>query len=83
MCSLFDTSGSMSGEWKRGKARLLRHRQTKGPETDRPNLHDRATPRLYPFAIPTPDRSAVADGLGTPSRDHPCFRGPGRLEAGR
>ena len=40
-------SGSMSGEWKRGMVRLLRHRQTKEPETDRPNLHHRATPRLY------------------------------------
>ena len=33
------TSGSMSGVWKRGRVRLLRHRQTKGPETDRPSLH--------------------------------------------
>jgi hypothetical protein len=40
-------SGSMSGEWKRGTARLLRHRQTKGPATDRPSLNYRATPRLY------------------------------------
>ena len=43
------TSGSMSGVWKRSMARLLRHRQTKGPETDRPSLHYRATSRLYPF----------------------------------
>lgn len=28
-------------------ARLLRHRQTKGPVTDRPNLNHRVTPRLY------------------------------------
>jgi hypothetical protein len=27
--------------------RLMRHRQTKGPETDRPNLHHRATSRLH------------------------------------
>src|SRR3954470_10910335 len=40
-------SGSMSGEWKRGTARLLRHRRPKGPETDRLSLHHRATPRLY------------------------------------
>ena len=39
--------GSMSGVWKRGRVRLLRHRQTKGPETDRPSLHYRATSRLY------------------------------------
>jgi len=41
------TSGSMSGEWKRSMAELVRHRQTKGPETDRPRLNHRATPRLY------------------------------------
>jgi hypothetical protein len=41
------TSGSMSGEWKRSTAELVRHRQTKGPETDRPRLNHRATPRLY------------------------------------
>jgi hypothetical protein len=41
------TSGSMSGEWKRSTAGLVRHRQTKGPETDRPRLNHRATPRLY------------------------------------
>jgi hypothetical protein len=28
-------------------ARLVRHRQTKGPETDMPNLNHRATSRLY------------------------------------
>jgi hypothetical protein len=41
------TSGSMSGEWKRSMAELVRHRQTKEPETDRPRLNHRATPRLY------------------------------------
>lgn len=41
------TSGSMSGEWKRSMVGLVRHRQTKGPETDRPRLNHRATPRLY------------------------------------
>ena len=40
-------SGSMSGMWKRSMVRLVRHRQTKGPETDRPHLNHRATPRLY------------------------------------
>jgi len=44
------TSGSMSGEWKRSMAELVRHRQTKGPETDRPRLNHRATPRLYFYA---------------------------------
>jgi hypothetical protein len=38
----------MSGEWKRGTVRLLRHRRTKGPGTG-PSLDHRATPRLYPF----------------------------------
>ena len=40
-------SGSMSGVWKRSTVGLVRHRQTKGPATDRPNLNHRATPRLY------------------------------------
>jgi hypothetical protein len=41
-------SGSMSGRWKRSMVRLVRHRQTKGPDTDRSHLHHRATSRLYP-----------------------------------
>ena len=41
------TSGSMSGVWKRSMVRLVRHRRTKGPDTDRPSLNHRATPRLY------------------------------------
>jgi hypothetical protein len=28
--------------------RIMRHRQTKGPDTDRPNLNHRVTSRLYP-----------------------------------
>jgi len=40
-------TGSISGVWKRGTVRLLRHRQTKEPETARLNLNHRATPRLY------------------------------------
>jgi hypothetical protein len=40
-------SGSMSGMWKRSKVNLVRHRQTKGPETDRGHLNHRATSRLY------------------------------------
>jgi hypothetical protein len=31
--------------------RLVRHRQTKGPETDRPHLHHRATSRLHTMRI--------------------------------
>jgi len=41
------TSGLMSGMWKRSTAGLVRHRQTKGAETDRPTLNHRATSRLY------------------------------------
>jgi hypothetical protein len=51
-------SGSMSGMWKRSRVGLVRHRQTKGPETDRPNLHYRATSRLYPFPEVIPASSA-------------------------
>jgi hypothetical protein len=40
-------SGLMSGGWKRGMARRMRHRQTKGPETAGPDLNYRATSRLY------------------------------------
>jgi hypothetical protein len=32
---------------------LVRHRQTKGPETDRLHLNHRATSRLYPLSIKT------------------------------
>ena len=56
------TSGSTSGMWKRGtwlrqvqRGRqaegILRHRQTKGAETDRPLLNYRATSRLYAFSL--------------------------------
>jgi hypothetical protein len=54
------TSGSMSGEWKRSMAELVRHRQTKGPETDRPRLNHRATPRLYLDR----ERARIESGLG-------------------
>jgi hypothetical protein len=40
-------SGLMSGMWKRGTVRIMRQRQTKGPETDRPDLQYRATSRLH------------------------------------
>ncbi len=35
----------------------MRHRQPKGPETDRPVLNHRVTSRLYPFSDGTPYRS--------------------------
>src|SRR5271167_4968265 len=40
-------SGSMSGMWKRGTVWIMRHRQTKGPDTDRSDLNNRVTSRLY------------------------------------
>ena len=40
-------SGSTSGMWKRGMAWIVRHRRTKEPATDRPNLNHRVTARLY------------------------------------
>jgi hypothetical protein len=43
-------SSSMSGMWKRGMVWIVRHRQTKEPDTDRPNLNYRATSRLYPLS---------------------------------
>jgi hypothetical protein len=42
-------SGSTSGRWKRSKVGLVRHRQPKGPETDRPYLPHRATSRLHRY----------------------------------
>jgi hypothetical protein len=41
------TSGSTSGKWRRSRELLVRHRQTKEPETDRLFLNHRATSRLY------------------------------------
>ncbi len=53
-------SSLMSGEWKRGTVRLVRHRQTKEPATDRPSLNHRATPRLYSCFLPdTPKPDAM------------------------
>ena len=46
------SSGSTSGMWKRSTVRIMRHRQTKEPETDRPDLTHRATSRLYHPTLP-------------------------------
>jgi hypothetical protein len=40
-------SGSISGMGKRSMVWLVRHRRTKEPETDRPNLTQRVTSRLH------------------------------------
>jgi hypothetical protein len=68
------TSGLMSGMWKRSTVRLLRHRLTKGPATDRPNLTHRATSRLDRF--PTAGRhSSGATGSIVPTRsESPSLR---------
>src|ERR1700676_3380649 len=42
-----DLSASTCGMWKRSMVRIVRHRQPKGPATDRPNLTHRAKFRLY------------------------------------
>ena len=53
------TSGLMSGRWKRSMVWLVRHRQTKGPATDRPNLNHRATSRLYTVSEASPSSFGV------------------------
>jgi hypothetical protein len=62
-------SGSMSGMWKRGMVRIMRHRQTKEPETDRPYLNNRVTSRLYAFGVATQYRirSAAHAMAGRPA----------------
>src|SRR4051812_18152765 len=50
-------------------ARLARHRRTKGPVTDRPNLHHRVTPRLY-------SRRKLQEMGDQPGRLRPTPRGP-------
>ena len=46
----------MSGRWKRSMVALVRHRQTKGPATDRLDLRHRATSRLYSVRGPGTSR---------------------------
>ena len=60
------TSGSRSGTWKRSRAALVRHRQTKGPATDRRHLNHRATSRLYPMRPdgPCTSRTSTAEPQG-------------------
>ena len=68
------TSGLMSGRWKRSMVGLVRHRQTKGPATDRPHLNHRATSRLYPSAQQKPATSygQEANAGGTAKRRRNC-----------
>jgi hypothetical protein len=44
-------SSSTSGMWKRSTVWIMRHRQTKEPDTDRPSLNHRATSRLYKMTM--------------------------------
>ena len=67
------TSGSMSGEWKRSMAELVRHRQTKEPVTDRLRLNHRATPRLYLDGI-----AIIREGLPM-SREPALLTSAGRM----
>src|SRR5260370_40052041 len=39
--------------------RIMRHRQTKGPDTDRPDLNHRVTSRLYTFGVVTPRTASL------------------------
>ena len=48
-------SGSMSGMWNRSRDRIMRHRQPKGPEIDRPVLNHRVPSRLYPSREVSPN----------------------------
>ena len=70
------TSGSMSGEWKRSMAELVRHRQTKEPEIDRLRLNHRATPRLYLHGNPSSSKpvhpSPQRKQGNTGSQHSPC-----------
>jgi hypothetical protein len=62
-------SSSTSGMWKRGMVWIVRHRQTKEPDTDRPNLNHRATSRLHHFRCrlggSTQRKSLYPSSLGT------------------
>jgi len=73
------THGSMGGRWKRSMVKLVRHRQPKGSETDRPNLNHRATSRLYCLLTSSgllnpPCKSAISSVC----ESHPANRSLGR-----
>ena len=57
-------SGSMSGLCKPNTVWIMRHRQTKGSETDRPDLTRRATSRLYKFGAGACQPTVVLNGRG-------------------
>jgi hypothetical protein len=65
-------SGSMSGMWRRGTVWIMRHRQTKGPDTDRPDLNNRVTSRLY-WQVSVADIATVR-GLLTAEQEHPWVK---------
>jgi hypothetical protein len=59
-------------------AGIVRHRQTKEPDTDRPSLNHRATSRLY-RSVPASRRYAPA--LGACDLAHLCFQLGGHTTA--
>jgi len=74
-------SGSTSGMWKRSMVRIMRHRLTKGPETDRPSLNHRATSRLY-RSIRRSDRPGGTSSSGICCATTVTFwNGPDQMEA--
>src|SRR5208283_3098833 len=63
------TPGLMSGVWKRSMAKLVRHRQPKGPDTDMPSLKPpRHTSTLHLQALP----EFRSSGDTIPVRREPC-----------
>jgi hypothetical protein len=59
------TSGSRSGTWKRSRAELLRHRQTKGPATDRLHLkYDISS--TYAYKLKDRALEVLREGIGRP-----------------
>ena len=80
------TSGSMSPGapgWKRSKVGLLRHRQTKGAATHRPNLNHRATSRLYQKPVSKPAGMNMRANQGKRARRTKSTRPLGRSLSNR
>src|SRR4029077_8157358 len=69
------TFGLMSGMWKRSMVGLVRHPQTKGRVTDRPDLNHRATSRLYETPTYPTRRSQFGRSGRSAQRQKPnCWR---------
>src|ERR1039457_4083532 len=67
---------------------LVRHRQTKGPETGRPHLNHRVTPRLYSAAVNHKSKYLILSGCLAPRwpqsqiPQYPCPLNRIRVELG-